>query len=216
MSADVADNLLVDATPLGLNVEFSSTMHALTRKSLFLALSALALVATGCRKKPTRPDPSSTVISQPGVLNSTGADGFGTGFDNGVTEQGSELEGRSGDPLDPLNQERGILQPVYFAYDQSAIAAPERAKLDAAKTYLDANPQKRLLIEGRCDWRGTGDYNLGLGDRRAAAAKQYLVTLGVPDARIEVLSKGDLEAVENASDAVMAQDRRADLVVLKQ
>ena len=214
MSADVADNLLVDATPLGLNVEFSSTMHALTRKSLFLALSALALVATGCRKKPTRPDPSSTVISQPGVpLDGSAAGGFGTGFD---VEQGSGLEGRSGDPLDPLNQERGILQPVYFAYDQSAIAAPERAKLDAAKTYLDANPQKRLLIEGRCDWRGTGDYNLGLGDRRAAAAKQYLVTLGVPDARIEVLSKGDLEAVENASDAVMAQDRRADLVVLKQ
>lgn len=215
MSADVADNLLVDATLLGLNVEFSSTMHALTRKSLFLALSALALVATGCRKKPTRPDPSSTVISQPGdPLGGAAAGGFGNGFDNGLVADANTTLLPQG-AYEDGDKIYGLLQPVYFAYDQSAIAAPERAKLDAAKTYLDANPAQRLLIEGRCDWRGTGDYNLGLGDRRAAAAKQYLVTLGVPDARIEVLSKGDLEAVENASDDVMAKDRRADLVVLK-
>ncbi|TAG25734.1 MAG: flagellar motor protein MotB [Verrucomicrobia bacterium] len=191
-------------------------MHALSRKALFLVISAATIFATGCRKRPNRPDPSSTVMSQPAGLNPNDVGGFTNGFPDGAAP-GTDLSDRgSSDINDPKNQIRGILEPVYFAYDQSAIAAPERAKLDAAKTYLDANPTQRLLIEGRADWRGTGDYNLGLGDRRANAAKQYLVTLGVPDTKVEILSKGDLEAVENASDDVMAKDRRGDLVVLKQ
>lgn len=204
-----------------LNVNHLPTMHALSRKFLFLAISAATVFSTGCRKKPLRPDPSSTVMSQPGTIGALDASGFGTGFDSsfnagstsGLTESGSTLlpQGayQDGDKI------YGLLQPVYFAFDQSAISGPERVKLDAAKTYLADNPTQRLLIEGRADWRGTNDYNLGLGDRRAAAAKQYLVTLGVADSRIEILSKGDLEAVENGSDDVMAKDRRADLVVLK-
>jgi peptidoglycan-associated lipoprotein len=188
-------------------------MHALPRKALFVILSAAALFATGCRKKPTR-DPSQTVIGQQGVLNPNEAGMFGSDFNNGQAP-GTDLSSR-GDPLDPANQERGVLESVFFAFDQSAIGPNERPKLAAAKAYLDANPGKRLLIEGRADWRGTAEYNLGLGDRRAQAAKQYLVTLGVPETSIEVLSKGDLEAAENASEDVMSKDRRAELVPLKQ
>ena len=190
-------------------------MHAFSRKALFVLLSATALFATGCRKKPKRPDPSATVIGQTGTLNPGEAGMFGEGLTSGQAP-GTGLGDRSGDPLNPENQERGVLESVYFAYDQSAIAQAERSKLDAAKAYLDANPGKRLLIEGRCDWRGTAEYNLGLGDRRAQSAKQYLVTIGVPETSIEVLSKGDLEAAENASDDIMAKDRRAELVPLKQ
>lgn len=188
-------------------------MHSLSRKVLFVLISA-TVVLTGCSKKPKRPDPGATVIGQEGALNTSSVDFGGPG--TGQLADPNNQFGGSNDPLNPLNQIRGVLEPVYFAYDQSAIQGAERAKLDAAKQYLDANPEKRLLIEGRADWRGTGDYNLGLGDRRAAAAKQYLVTLGVPDTKIEVLSKGDLEATENASEDVMAKDRRGDLVVLKQ
>ncbi len=198
-------------------------MHAFTRNTLFLLISAATIFATGCNKKPKRPNPGDTVIGPVGTLNPNGVDGFGGGFadgglggmgtNNGLTEPGSDLlpQGayEDGDKI------YGLLQPVYFAFDQYAISGPERAKLDAAKAYLDANPAQRLLIEGRADWRGTGDYNLGLGDRRASAAKQYLVTLGVADAKIEILSKGDLEAVENGADDIMAKDRRSDLVVLK-
>lgn len=197
-------------------------MHAPARKTLFLLVSAATIFATGCRKKPVRPSPESTIIGQAGTrLSGTGVDGFSGGFDSSGFDANNSLVSDPNSSLLPQGAYEdgdkiyGLLEPVYFAYDQSAIAAPERAKLNAAKAYLDGHPEQRLLIEGRCDWRGTGDYNLGLGDRRASAAKQYLVTLGVPDSRIEVLSKGDLEAVENASDSVMAKDRRADLVVLK-
>jgi len=194
-------------------------MNALSRKVLLILVSA-AVVLTGCSKKPKRPDPSATVIGQEGQLNPLDTS-FGGGMGGGLGGNGQLTDpnntfGGSNNPLDPANQERGLLEPVYFAYDQSGIQSAERAKLDSAKAYLEANPTKRLLIEGRCDWRGTGDYNLGLGDRRAAAAKQYLVTLGVADTKIEVLSKGDLEAVENGAEAIMSKDRRADLVVLKQ
>jgi Outer membrane protein and related peptidoglycan-associated (lipo)proteins len=190
-------------------------MHAFSRKALFILLSAAALVATGCSKKPKRPDPSATVIGQQGSLNPHDAGMWGP--DGSVSDPNSLLTDRgSGDINDPANQERGVLESVYFAFDQSAIAANERPKLAAAKAYLDANPGKRLLIEGHCDWRGTAEYNLGLGDRRAQSAKQYLVTLGVPADRIEVLSKGDLEATENASAEVMAKDRRAELIPLRQ
>lgn len=189
--------------------------HAFSRKAIYVLLAAALLVSVGCRKKPRR-DPFQTVISQTGQLNPNDAGGFGAGFnDGGMTEFGSTLENRGPGYSETDDMIRGLLQPVYFAFDQSAIAGPERAKLDAAKAYLDSNPQYRLLIEGRADWRGTTEYNLGLGDRRANAAKQYLVTIGVPDTRVETLSKGDLEATENAAEDVMAQDRRADLVILK-
>lgn len=111
---------------------------------------------------------------------------------------------------------KGLLEPVFFAFDQSAIQPAERPKLQAAQEYLSRNPQHRLLLEGHADWRGTAEYNLGLGERRAGAARQYLTSLGVEASRIETSSKGDLEATENANDTQMAQDRRVEIIILKQ
>src|SRR5262249_24500827 len=105
-------------------------------------------------------------------------------------------------------------QTVYFEYDSSNIRPGERAKLKAAKDYLDKNPTHKLLLEGHWDWRGTAEYNLSLGDRRANAVKKYLQTLGVPVDRMETLSKGSLEAMKNADAATMEKDRRVDLVVV--
>ena len=84
-----------------------------------------------------------------------------------------------------------------------------------AKDYLAKNPNQKLLLEGHCDWRGTAEYNLSLGDRRASAVKKYLLSLGVVADKLETLSKGSLEAAKNGDDASMAKDRRVDLVVSK-
>jgi peptidoglycan-associated lipoprotein len=73
----------------------------------------------------------------------------------------------------------------------------------------------RLLLEGHCDWRGTAEYNLGLGDRRANAVKKYLLSIGVAADKLEANSKGSLEAKANADAATMEKDRRVDLVVVK-
>jgi peptidoglycan-associated lipoprotein len=107
-----------------------------------------------------------------------------------------------------------VVEPIFFALDRAAVAPAERPKLQAAIKWLADNPTKSLVLVGHCDWRGTAEYNLGLGDRRANAARKYLQSLGVPAERMETLSKGSLEAAKNADEATMAKDRRADLVVV--
>ncbi|HEY1791682.1 MAG TPA: OmpA family protein [Opitutaceae bacterium] len=181
----------------------------LAPKSLCILASAAALLA-GCTKKPVRPDPSATSLgpsgAPPAALTPT---------DVNVADQNSGLTERQDGVIETADQIRGLLQPVHFAFDRDNIAAAERPKLQAAKDYLDKNPQYRLLLEGHCDWRGTAEYNLSLGDRRANAAKKYLISLGVSPDKVETLSKGSEEAVKNADDAARANDRRDDIVVLK-
>ena len=183
----------------------------LSTKKLCFVIVAAAVALAGCSKKPKRPDPSATMIGPDGL---SGANLGGFGSDTGLAP-GLGLDSRGANDI--AGGDRLTLQAntVYFDFDQSGIKSSERSKLDGAKAYLDANPSARLLLEGHCDWKGTQEYNLGLGDRRANAAKQYLTTSGVSADRLEVLSKGDLDAVENSDEATAAKDRRVDLVVLK-
>lgn len=185
------------------------------RKALFILISA-AVVLSGCTKKPKRADPSATTLGQGGsggILNPSDPLNFGG---TQIEDPYTALTGRGDGIIEDGKTIRGLLQPVYFAFNQSAIAGAERTKLQAAQSYLNEHPEQSLLLEGHCDWRGTAEYNLGLGDRRANAALQYLISLGVDASRLQTLSKGDLEAVENADEATMNNDRRVDLVILKQ
>lgn len=181
-------------------------------KKLCLVVASAALVLAGCTKKPVRPDPSATVLG-PGP-------GGGVGGINPESIATTTPEGGLSmrpEGFDAMGQNRTALaaQTVYFDFDSSAIKASERPKLQQAKDYLDQNPGMRLLLEGRADWRGTAEYNLALGDRRANAVKRYLQSLGVTPDRIETLSKGSLEAVPNADEATAAKDRRVELVVIQ-
>jgi peptidoglycan-associated lipoprotein len=178
-------------------------------KKFCLALVSTAAIFTGCSKKPIRPDPSMTAIGPQGGDNSLATQAVPT-----TADANSGLQTR-GD-FDANGQLRGALDSVYFETDKSSIKTDERAKLAAAKDYLAKNPQNRLLLEGHCDWRGTAEYNLGLGDRRASEAKKYLLTLGVSADKLETLSKGSEGASKATDDASMGKDRRVDLVVLKQ
>jgi peptidoglycan-associated lipoprotein len=178
---------------------------------LSLAVASAALVFAGCTKKPDRPDPSVTAIGlTPGGSNiatpPTDAS-FNVGAP-GLTDRGAGF--------DPSGQNRSALQAqtVYFDFDKSDIKASEREKLRVAKEYLDTHPGHKILLEGHCDWRGTAEYNLSLGDRRANATKRYLQSIGVAPDRLETLSKGSLEASKNADAATMEKDRRVDLVVI--
>jgi peptidoglycan-associated lipoprotein len=182
-------------------------MNLVSRKLFFVIVSA-AVLLTGCAKKPKRPDPSSTLLGP-----STGGNIMPMDIST-TADAGSLLTQRDG-VIDDGHTIRGLLQPVYFDFDRFDIKQAERTKLEAAAQYLRDNPQHRLLLEGHCDWRGTAEYNLGLGDRRANAAKQYLNTINVGADKIELLSKGSLDAVKNADDGQAAKDRRVELVIIK-
>ena len=178
-------------------------------KKLCLIIASTAFIFAGCSKKPKRPDPGQTVL---------GPNGGGTIIPNEVpvaSDAGSQLAQRDPNIIETDDMIKGLLGAVYFDFDKSNIKAPERAKIQAAKDYLAKNPTHRILFEGHCDWRGTDEYNLSLGDRRATAAKKYLISLGVPADKVESNSKGSLEAAKNADDATMTKDRRAEIIVLK-
>jgi peptidoglycan-associated lipoprotein len=182
-------------------------MNHLSRKLCFLLLSA-AVVVAGCTKKP-RPTPADTTAM--GGTETVNPQPLG----NLTDASAAGLQARTDGVIEDADTIRGLLQPVYFDFDRSAIKAGERSKINAAADYLKKNPQYRLLLEGHCDWRGTAEYNLGLGDRRAQAVKQFLATLGVSADKLQILSKGSLGAAEKGSDEQMAKDRRADIVILK-
>jgi peptidoglycan-associated lipoprotein len=177
-------------------------------KFVAVPLAAAALVLAGCTKKPDRPYPGSTVLGAQSTGPAAPIDASFGQNTTGLVDRGSDF--------DPNGHNRAALQSqaVLFDFDKSDVRASEREKLKVAKEYLDKNPTHRLLLEGHCDWRGTAEYNLGLGDRRAAAVRKYLQSIGVPAERLETLSKGSLEAAKNADDATMTRDRRVDLVVV--
>jgi peptidoglycan-associated lipoprotein len=113
------------------------------------------------------------------------------------------------------DQIRGQFPTIYFDFDQSFVRPVDRPALEAVADALRTAPGDYLLIEGYCDWKGTTEYNLALGDRRATSVKDYIVSLGIDPSRIEILSKGDLEADTDAGPEGRALDRKAELVLVR-
>jgi peptidoglycan-associated lipoprotein len=103
---------------------------------------------------------------------------------------------------------------VHFDYDQSDLRPEDKAILDAKIPILQANTGVTIRISGHTDERGSDEYNLALGQRRAAAAKAYLVQHGIADARIETISYGEERPVAQGSDeSAYAQNRRAEFEI---
>jgi peptidoglycan-associated lipoprotein len=174
---------------------------------LSLVLLGSAVLLTGCTTKSKRPTPDQTVLG-PNGLNPTNV--------NTTDQSAAGLQERLPEgAIEKGNLIIGLLPSVYFDFDQSAIKPGERSKLADAVKYLNDNPTKKLLLEGHCDWRGTDEYNLSLGDRRAQGVKNYLVKAGVDAGRLETLSKGSLEAIKSGTAEQMDHDRRVDLDVKK-
>lgn len=92
--------------------------------------------------------------------------------------------------LEQLNDERP-LEDVYFGYDQMDLSEEARASLQKNMTFLKRWPSTKIMVEGHADSRGTNEYNLALGERRAASVRDYLVSLGLPADRVTMVSKGE-------------------------
>jgi peptidoglycan-associated lipoprotein len=115
--------------------------------------------------------------------------------------------------LAQLNSERP-LGDVYFDLDNAVIKDAGRAALGTNATYLKRWPSTRISIEGHCDERGTAEYNLALGERRANAVKAHLVELGVPADRIVIVSKGkEAPFCTDKNEACWQQNRRGHFVI---
>jgi len=106
--------------------------------------------------------------------------------------------------------------PVYFDYDSSHVKPSEQPKIEKVAEYLRANPSLRLIIEGHCDERGSAEYNLALGERRALAIRAYLVGLGVDASRIQTISYGEERpAAPGTGESVWRLNRRGEFVIVQ-
>jgi peptidoglycan-associated lipoprotein len=125
----------------------------------------------------------------------------------------SEEEAFARKTLEQLNSERP-LDDVYFDLDESAIRADARTALQKDADWLKRWTSTQIAIEGHCDSRGSAEYNLGLGSRRATAVKDYLVSLGVPAARVTIVSKGKEQPFcSQEAESCWSQNRRGHFVV---
>ena len=103
---------------------------------------------------------------------------------------------------------------VFFGTDRYDLTAEAQAELQKQATWLKSYPQYRFVIEGHCDERGTREYNLALGERRATAVRNYLVALGIDTNRMQTISYGkERPAVLGSDESAWAQNRRAVIVL---
>lgn len=135
-----------------------------------------------------------------------------------------EADSRSGDPglSGRPGSERSMgrgdspdgLGTIYFDYDQASLRADARQTLRQNADFLKQNPSSRVEIQGNCDERGSEEYNLALGMRRAEAARRYLTDLGVEPSRLRTISFGEERpAVRGHNEAAWARNRRGDFIV---
>ena len=209
-----------------------------------LALVSLVAVAfVGCASKP-KVDLNG-LRANPNAASRNGKGGSGAGFDgdSGFVEgpaesgdfgdlNGDGANGANGglgqwgsttEPVKGTEDGNGFLQnaerwtdcAVYFNYDQSELAASERAKVEALGKYLLENAGKGIIIEGHADERGSDEYNRALGERRALSVQKYLAIMGVAENRMQTISYGeDRPAVANPqSESDHQLNRRAEFVL---
>ena len=166
-------------------------------RPLLIAVSVLALAACGKKAPKDLPPPPAT--------DTSAQTGTGTGTTTGP------IKGSQEDFVASVSSDR-----IFFDTDQYDVDAQDQQTLQSQAAWLQQNPNVRVTIEGHADERGTRDYNIALGDRRANAAKNYLASLGIDPSRINTVSYGkERPAALGSDEAAWAQNRRAVTVTVQ-
>ncbi len=121
------------------------------------------------------------------------------------------------DELAKYKEESGLFKDIYFDFDKYDVQEDAKVVLKNIASWLLKNNSAKIMVEGHCDERGTNEYNLALGDRRARAARDYLVALGIGSNRVETISYGEEKPVcTEKTEECWAKNRRAHFVVLRE
>lgn len=180
----------------------------------FIVLTAIiGLAALGCAERKAVAPPPQSQEMQPQQPQAE-AEETKKGPEKITEQQMAKIESK--DLPSKMEEISGMFKDILFEYDRYDVGDEGKQTLKAVADYLRKNISHKVLIEGHCDERGTSEYNLGLGDKRANSAKDYLVSLGVPSSRIDIISYGKEKPVcaEHAEDC-WAKNRRDHFVVLK-
>ncbi len=178
------------------------------RQLLMVAGCALVLGACSSAVKLDEPAP----IDDRNAAGASSGAGAAAGSDSGAS--GRQVAQVNVGARDPLNDPNSPLsrRSIYFDFDSFTIRDEFRATVEAHARYLTANKNRKVIIQGNTDERGSREYNLALGQKRAEAVRKALVALGVPDAQLEAVSLGEEKPRSTGNDdASRAENRRADL-----
>ena len=177
---------------------------------------SLSLLVGGCAKQKVQSDKDMATTAPKAaaeVKAPVKADtGMGMGKEESLSskwiggDSGAVLEGRTTAPM----------LPIYFDFDKSDIRADQKDRIKKNGDLLNGSAQARVRVEGNTDERGTNEYNMALGERRAVTAVKYLVNMGVAEGRIDTLSFGEEKPLNLGHDEMAwSQNRRDDFVIVK-
>lgn len=193
-------------------------MNSFFRIACYNVLSIiLAFTLAACASSATpEPDSKAGSSASPGSAGADGRAGEGARggakeSDTGASSLKQLQEGKS-----PVTPASSPMKDIYFGFDRYDLSADARTILRANADWLKNNSSARVEIEGHCDDRGTNEYNLALGAKRAQAAREYLTTLGVAAARLSTISYGEeIPVCKEATESCWSQNRRARFVILQ-
>lgn len=179
----------------------------------FLAMLVCLLMTvtfpTGCKKRTPKPGEDQGTQTPTMTTDST------------MSESASDFEQSRFTEEEMMRQKierekQDVLQDVGFDFDQWSLSMKSRAMLSTIGDWMLKNPQIKLLIEGHCDDRGTVEYNLALGQKRANAVKEYLVDYGITTSRLSTISYGEERPLVIGQDeAAWEKNRRAHFIVIE-
>jgi peptidoglycan-associated lipoprotein len=193
-------------------IQKRSVTMAVVNKLVSYGFLTIILTAAGCAtsesSKP-EPAPTSAQISKPAPPSRGEGQRSATG--ESTAGQSSLDDLQKGKPSGP-----GPLKDIYFSFDRYDLEGEARETLKVNGEWLKRNSTARVEIEGHADERGTNEYNLALGAKRAQAARDYLVTLGVATERVSTISYGEeIPVCRESTESCWSQNRRARFVVLQ-
>ena len=199
-----------------------STMMAI------LCCGALAFAVTGCRYDDANQDALTDSQATVSDIATTDGDSMNAGKDietenAGGADANAEEANLSDVTGVPFDQDPNYARctdvdfaPVYFGFDASQLAPAELAKVEAVAQHLQAQPNRVVIIEGNCDERGSNEYNLSLGELRAIAIRDYLVSLGIDAQRVQTKSYGEEKpAVAGQGEGAWSKNRRGEFAIFQ-
>ena len=194
-------------------------------KKIVILLCIMVLVF-GCSKKRVESVDDSVTKTEQGMENETGqadsaeSDRYGSGKEEDIEEgdlvgkearEGSKIEGESEDYYG--DSSKSPFGDIYFSFDKYDISEEAASTLESVADWMNKHKDASVLIEGHCDTRGTNEYNLALGERRARAVKDYLSFSGIGKDRLTTLSYGEEKQVCSEQDeSCYSKNRRAHIV----
>jgi peptidoglycan-associated lipoprotein len=185
-------------------------------KTAFTAIGAMALLAlvnTGCARMMAQSEDGSTPGSGGGFSGSSGGSGGGSG----VSRAGRSGSGMTERPPVKEFHPATEMMDVHFDFDRYDLRAQDKPALESNATWLRTNKNYLVLIEGHSDERGTSEYNVALGERRAKTTQNYLVSHGIDSRRITIISYGEhRQQCTDSTEECWAKNRRAHFRIKRQ